>query len=118
MSRPPSAVSRTVRPLAFSTRPSADRASDDLGRCRVDGHVVDPAAEIAGNQPGNDADRATHQDGTDADQERNARAIKQARQHVTAEAIGAKEEEGVAAPFGQRIGQAHHDVLPVGIERR
>ena len=47
--------------------------------------IVDPAAVIAGNAADDDAEDETERDAEQADGERDARAVDEAREHVAAE---------------------------------
>src|SRR5882724_5737311 len=57
---------------------------------------VDPAAVIAGDAADDDAEGEADGDADEADGERDARAVEDAREHVAAEPVGAEQEERAA----------------------
>ena len=81
-------------------------------------HAVDPAAEIAGGKPGEDADRRRDADHGGADEDRDARAVDDARQDVAAERVAAEQVAPFAALDPCRRLQAPEQVGLVGIVRR
>ncbi len=95
-----------------------DEGEGELNVAKAHDDIVDPAAEVARDKARRDADGAADRDGSDADEERDARAVKEAGEDVAAERVGAHEEGRAVRAIGQGGRKAHDDVLPVGVHRR
>ena len=89
------------------------------GDDEVDDHV-DAAAEIAGEHAHGGADHARDQHGREADQQRDLRAVEQAREVVAARVVGAQRMRpgGLGAGVPDRRDQLARQLLVVGIVGR
>ena len=98
--------------IATRIKPEDQRRKREQHVHRLHGDGVDAAAVPAGEHADRRADQHREQRRGDADDERDARAVEDARQRVATEAVGAEPVLGARRP------QLLHDVLVVGIVRR
>ena len=81
-------------------------------------HLVDPAAEIAGDDAEQGADAAGDQHGGEADDHRHAGAEDQPRQHIAPDMIGAEQVGHAAAVLPDRRAEAARQAADLRIVRR
>ena len=79
--------------------------------------AVDGAAEIAGDQAEDDAERAGEQYAENADDKRNAQAVEDGRKYVAALLVGAEQERALAVGHPERRDPRIHQLKLRRIER-
>ncbi|ENN88838.1 hypothetical protein RHSP_37710 [Rhizobium freirei PRF 81] len=121
---------RTDLPQAFRQHLPHDRGHQDRNEDGGDGQhdvpdahqqIVDETTEETGNETGNQADQQRQHDGGHADDDGNARAIQDGRQHIAPLRIGAEEIRHFAAimPDRRQFRLPHIELRAViGILRR
>ncbi|GCC47961.1 hypothetical protein chiPu_0031914, partial [Chiloscyllium punctatum] len=77
---------------AINQQCDQDRRKGELHVGDPHDHAVDHAAEIAGDQPEGDAERAGEDHAGQADRKRDAQAVEDRREHVAALLVGAEQE--------------------------
>src|SRR5688572_4587542 len=75
--------------------------------------VVDPAAVIAGEPAQDHAQHDRHRDADESDGERDAHSVEDAREHVTPQPVGAKQEHRPALRRAHQMQVAGNDAPPV-----